>query len=115
MVILMNLCIHHGIALTRWKNITNTMIEKVTGVDKLDRLRMIHLLQADFNMILGILWSQRMMKNAREHKALSPYQWARSGSHATDPLLLKTLSFEIAGYTRTSLSEMDLDAASCYD
>jgi hypothetical protein len=52
---LINLCSHHGLALPRWLTIHNTMLEKMAGNDILDKLRVIHIFEADFNMILGIL------------------------------------------------------------
>jgi hypothetical protein len=34
-----------GIPITRWKKITTCMIEKVPGVSRLDKLRVIHILR----------------------------------------------------------------------
>ena len=116
MTILINLCSHHGLALPRWLTIHNTMLEKMAGNDILDKLRVIHIFEADFNMILGILWSRRLMANAYENNSLSPYQWGGiRGKQSVDPILMKVLSFEISAFTRTSLVETDKDAASCYD
>ena len=37
------------------------------------------------------------------------------GIQGVDPILMKVFSFELSAYTRTSLTEVDKDAASCYD
>jgi hypothetical protein len=116
MVILINLCTKHGIALDRWKKIINAMIEKQAGNDRIDRLRVINLFEADFNLILGILWSRRLMVNARKHKALSKCQWGgHKGSTSLDPVLLKVMSMETSAYTCTSLTVNDKDAEACFD
>ncbi len=53
--ILLNLCIKYGLALERWKVIHNTMLEKKVGNDRLDKLRVIHIFEADFNLIMGVM------------------------------------------------------------
>ena len=114
--IMLNLCILHGFALDRWLTIHNAMLEKSIGNDYIEKLRVIHIFEADFNLILGILWAKRMMSNASNHKAISKYQWGGiKGRQSIEPVLMKVLSFEIAALTRTSLVEIDKDAASCYD
>jgi hypothetical protein len=78
MTIILNLCTKHGIALKRWLTIHNTMIEKVQGCDRLDKLRVIHIFEAGFNLILGIIWSRRMIKQAMAHDHLPPSSGAES-------------------------------------
>jgi hypothetical protein len=43
-----------GISLTRWQNVVNLMIEKEPGNPKIHRLCVIHLYEADYNLILGV-------------------------------------------------------------
>jgi hypothetical protein len=45
-----------GISLTRWQNVVNSMIEKEPGNPKIHRLRVIHLYEADYNLLRGIFW-----------------------------------------------------------
>jgi hypothetical protein len=45
----MNIAIQSGISIPRWSNAVNFMIEKDQGKPKLNRLRIIHLFEADFN------------------------------------------------------------------
>ncbi len=113
----MNLCIKYGMALERWKVIHNTMLEKKVGNDRLDKLRVIHIFEADFNLIMGIMWGRRMIQNALDNDQVSPYQWGFCpGKQTGEPLLLKVLSFEIAAYTRTSsLVAIDKDCTSCFN
>ena len=46
-----------GISLTRWQNVVNSLIEKEPGNPKIHRLRVIHLYEVDYNLILGIFWA----------------------------------------------------------
>jgi hypothetical protein len=48
-----------GLPLDRWKNITTCMIEKKPGVSRLDKLRVIHIFEADYNLILKVMWSRK--------------------------------------------------------
>jgi hypothetical protein len=46
-----------GFVFDRWCKIVNTMIEKIPGRPLLHKLRVIHLLETDLNLALGIIWS----------------------------------------------------------
>ena len=50
-----------GISLTRWQNVVNSMIEKEPGNPKIHRLRVIHLYEADYNLILGTFWARKLV------------------------------------------------------
>jgi exonuclease III len=50
--------IKHGYAFDRWKQVVNAMIEKDPGNPQLHRLRVIHLYESDYNLILGIKMHQ---------------------------------------------------------
>lgn len=90
------------------------MLEEAAGVDDLDKVRVIHIFEVDFNFIVCILWSRRMMTNAEKHKATSPYQWARKGKQSIEPAVMKVSSVDLSAYTRTTLGAVDKDAALCF-
>lgn len=54
----MNYCINTGYPLQRWCRIVNTMIFKETGVYKVHRLRVIHIVEADLNLLYATKWRQ---------------------------------------------------------
>jgi hypothetical protein len=54
-----------GFVFDRWCNIDTAMLEKIPGRPRLHRLRVIHLLAADLNLSLGILWSHRLMTHGK--------------------------------------------------
>jgi hypothetical protein len=51
---LLKACISTGYVLNRWKTVANAMLEKIPGVPRINKLRVIHLFEADLNLILGI-------------------------------------------------------------
>jgi hypothetical protein len=60
-----------GLGLTRWKNISTCMIEKKPGVTKIDKMHVIHLFEADYNLVLKILWARQAVWNAHQKRALN--------------------------------------------
>ena len=44
----------HGVSLRRWQKVVTAMIEKEPGNPRIHRLRVIHLYEADYNLLLGI-------------------------------------------------------------
>jgi hypothetical protein len=53
-----------GQTLERWANVSTCMIEKIAGNSRIDKLRVIHLFESDYNLILKIIWSRRAVWNA---------------------------------------------------
>jgi hypothetical protein len=51
----LNLAIQHGHVYKRWRKIINATIEKIPGKPLLHKLRVIHLIESDFNAMIGIL------------------------------------------------------------
>jgi hypothetical protein len=45
---------YHGYCFNRWHIVVNAMIEKEPGDPRIHRLRVIHLYEADYSLILGI-------------------------------------------------------------
>jgi hypothetical protein len=55
-----------GLSLDRWQNSITTMIEKIPGCPRINKLRVIHLFQADYNLPLKIIWARRLVWNAHD-------------------------------------------------
>ena len=51
-----------GLAVSRWSNATNVLIEKDAGSPQINRLRIIHLFEADFNFFLKLQWGKRLIR-----------------------------------------------------
>jgi hypothetical protein len=51
----------YGLYLNRWIQVVNIMIYKKPGCIELDKLRVIHVFEEDFNLMIGILFGRRAM------------------------------------------------------
>ena len=108
--------VKYGISLTRWQNVVNSMIEKEPGNPRIHRLRVIHLYEADYNLILGIFWSRKLVPLAEEQRLFNPSCYgSRPGLSAVDLVLLEELQVSISYLSRTNQVTFHNNATSCYD
>ena len=92
------------------------MIEKDSGSPRLNRLRIIHLFEADFNQFLKLQWGSRLVKRAVKHDLLN------TGHHgsvpkrtAMDPIMLTQLTPDLCRLMKHNLTRFDNNASACYD
>ena len=112
----LNMAIEHGHVYSRWKTIVNAMIEKIPGKPLLNKLRVIHLIESDFNLMTGILWGRRLMKQGERLEAFGDEQGgSRKDRRAQEILLFKHLAYSLVRMTKTNCATFDNDAKSCYD
>jgi hypothetical protein len=110
------LAVQHGVILDRWLDFVSIMIEKIPGRPLITKPRVIHLVKADFNLILGILWGRRLMAQAERLRALDDQQFgSRKGRSAEEVALLKHATYELMKITRTNGGTFDNDAKACYN
>ena len=113
---LINLLIQNGLGLDRWRHVTNMMIHKLDGSYNINKLRVIHLFEADYNGLIGILFNRRVLYQAEHKQLINNNQWGgRPHKQAEDALMLKELTYNIANATRTTLATFDNDATGCFD
>jgi hypothetical protein len=67
------------------------MIYKKAGVLELDELRVIHLFEADFNLLVGLIFGRRTIHNAVDHHRLHPSQFGKKGGECMDAAISKVL------------------------
>ncbi len=92
------------------------VLEKEPGKPKVHRLRNIHLYEADYNFVLKLLWSKRLVRHAEHHQLLHDSQWGSCPQpRAPDTVLQKQLQYELTYGLRKQLILMELDARACYD
>lgn len=114
-VALINYCIRTTYVLDRWKTVVNVMIFKEQGNYKIHRLRVIHIYEADFNLILAVKWRQ-LLRRADSNNLIHEGQYGgRPGCEAQSLTLLEELKYDITYLTRRTLFNFDNDATSCYD
>ena len=105
----------NGHSFRRWKKVVNIMLEKDPGNPKIHRLRVIHLYEADYNLILGVIWRE-LIHHCEDHHLLHPSLYgARPGRGALDPVFIEELTNEITRLTRKPLIKNAEDATACYD
>jgi hypothetical protein len=84
------LCAKLGISLIRWQAIVTAMLEKEQGRPKLHRLRVIHLIKADLNLLIKILIARRFVWHGENHGIFGEAQaGSRPGRLAIDVVLQK--------------------------
>ena len=82
----MHVAIKSGIAIKRWSQATNVMLEKDPGWPMIHRLRIIHLFEADFNLYMKCQWGKRLVQRAAKHNLLNSGQ-SSPASNASRPTM----------------------------
>jgi hypothetical protein len=91
-------------------------LKKTKGNPKINKPRVIHLYEADYNLILKIIWAHKSVWNADEHNKLHEGQaGSRPNQRAIDVVLRKEMRYMYARMTCTSLGTIDNDAKSCFN
>jgi hypothetical protein len=71
---IINIPLHQGFLPKRWQTVINAMLEKIQGKPLLHKLRVIHIMQADYNLALKVIFRKRLIKNCEWHGTLGDYQ-----------------------------------------
>lgn len=115
MATMMSLPFIHGFVNDRWTRVIDVMLEKKQGNRKIHMLRIIALLEADFNTALKILFSQRLITNA-EKAGLNNEQWgSRKNRMSLDPAMRNMITFEYGRYKRATIAMFAADLTACFD
>ena len=105
-----------GLVPKRWCKAVSVLLEKDPGRPSINRLRIIHLFEADYNLFLKIFWARRLVHRGEEYKQFGEsQQGSRKGRRANDAVLLKRLTYDLTRIQRSNLGTFDNDAKSCYD
>jgi hypothetical protein len=85
---IINIPLQTGFSPVRWQTIINAMLEKIQGRPLLHKLCVIHILEADYNLVLKTIFGRRLMKNCEKHGTLGNIQDGfRKGRSTTRTLL----------------------------
>ena len=114
-VALLNYALTFGYHFKRWSQVVNVMLQKDPGNPKIHRLRVIHLYEADYNLMLAVKW-RAAMHHAEDNGLLNDGLYgSRAGRSAHDPVFIEILQNEIYRCSMKSGINFDLDATACYD
>ena len=115
MSIMISLPFTYGFANTRWTRAIDVMLEKKKGIRHIHQLRIIGLLEADFNTALKYFFAKKMMTNA-ENMNLSDEQWGgRKDRSSIDAAMLKLLTFECSRTMKSTIAGCYYDNTACFD
>eukprot|EP00957_Ditylum_brightwellii_P015778 1188753-Ditylum_brightwellii.AAC.1 len=69
---MMTLPFRIGFTPHRWQKAIDVMLEKDIGDPKINRLRIIVIVEGDMNLIIKIIWNKRLVPTAERSNFLSP-------------------------------------------
>ena len=98
-IAIINFCLRTGYVLERWKTIINTMIFKETGNYQIHRLRVIHIYEADFNLLLAVKWRQLLQSADLLGLINEGLFGGRPGCEAQSLTFLEELKYDISFMT----------------
>jgi hypothetical protein len=105
-----------GFCPERWKQAVDVMLEKIPGVPRSNKLRIIQLLEADLNQVLRISFAINISRLAKEHSGIiSEHQYGRAKNTCLTSVLNKLLTLQLLIQKRTEGIVFDNDAKGCYN
>ena len=111
----LNYALERGYAYRRWRTVVNTILFKDPDNVRIHRTRVIHIYEADYNLMLGIKWRVALYQ-AEAFRELNDGQFgSRPRRNAVDPVFIEEMQFEISRASRKMLVQTNYDATSCYD
>jgi hypothetical protein len=114
--LLMNTAIKHCVTLERWETIHNLFIEKQPGNPLLEKLRVIHIYEADWNLLSKYFISHKLHGKACKQKTIRPEQsGGRPGRSAANAATNAKMTTEILCLQKLTGATLFNDAAACFD
>ncbi len=113
---LISMAIQHCHTYDRWRTIWNLFLEKDIGIPKITKLRALHIVEADYNLLLKWFGPKGFIKRAEDHRKLTPYQGGgRHGRSAIDLACKKVAAYDYITITRTTAANFEYDLKQCFD
>jgi hypothetical protein len=113
---LTNLAIVHTHTFDRWKSVHNYFLEKIPGNPLIDKLRVKHIYEADWNLLLKIFTSYKLTHTACQQKTETAEQaGGRIGRSASDMATTTVLTHEICRLQKLAGAIVINDAKACFD
>ena len=113
---IINICIKHGYSLERWRNIVEIVIPKKVGQPLIHRLRIIQILEGDFQFMQKFTLCAPLMNQCEKNNKLHHIQkGGRAGKMATSCILQKKLVMDFSILTKFPLAIIDTDISACFD
>ena len=91
--------IKQGFYLQHWIHIVSVMIYKHFECIELQKLHMIYLFEADFNLIAGIIFGRSFQYYQFDNNLINPNQYRCSGGECMDAVIILCIDYNLACYT----------------
>jgi hypothetical protein len=104
-----------AIKLERWSRVLSVMLEKTLGVTLVTKLRVILLMESNFNAANKIVYGVQMLNNVCEHNLMPEVIFIKKTGMANDRTLCKTLFYDITQQAQVSKAIALVDALNCYN
>ncbi len=112
----MNIPLKSNIVPSRWTNSVSFCLEKKPGQPQTNKIRIIHILEADYNGMMKAIWARRLVAHSEKIEAYPDSQYgSRPGRSAIDAATVKILSLETSKILFNVILLADNDASACYD
>jgi hypothetical protein len=113
---MMTVTLDAGFCPERWRKAVDVMLEKIMGVIRTNKLRIIQLLDADLNQVLRSTFARNISTLAQDKDGIvSEHQYGRSHWTCISPILNKLLTIQILIQKRTNGIVFDNNVKGCYD
>jgi hypothetical protein len=113
---IINKTIQNGFSPSRWQTVVNAMLEKISGKPLLHKLRVIHILEADYNLALKQIFGKRLLQNCETHGFLGNIQDGfRKGRSTIRTLLHNELANDYNKRLRVDNFVGMTDISGCFD
>lgn len=94
---IINYAIRFGYTFEWWQTVKNMMVPKEEKNRKIHQLRVIHLYEANYNLLLGIKWREALHHSEDKHLLNDSMYGSRPGRSTHEPILLEVLQQRSTG------------------
>jgi hypothetical protein len=113
---MMTVPLNIGFCPERWNKAIDVKLEKIPGVVRSNKLRIIQMLEADLNQVLRIYFARNIAKLAKNNKGIiRDHQYGRAHATCMTSVINKLLTVQLMIQKRTEGIVFDNDAKGCYD
>jgi len=110
------MAVKHTHTFDRWKTIWNLFLEKIPGTPYSTKLRALHIVEADYNLLLKWNSSLGFMKRAEDNLQLTDSQGGgRKGRSAIDLAVKKAVTYDYIRINKEEAINIELGVEACFD